>query len=283
MNYNVNEDLKLIREMLSLSQQDLGELVGINKKTVTRIENEETYPIADNIEKIYSFAYNQGIKINHIKEMLFIEENPGSKIIFHGSKDEIHGKISLSYSRKNNDFGQGFYCGESSEQTLSFVARFPESSMYIIKFDNSELKIVNFNVDTEWMLVIAYYRGRLEMFNDNDVIKNIINKVNNADVIYAPIADNRMFMIIDRFIDGLITDEQCKHCLAATNLGKQYVFLNEKAISKLSILEKCYISKPEREFYIEQKKNELQEADNKVRYAMIKYKNVGKYIEEILV
>mgnify|MGYP006873011610 FL=1 len=71
--------------------------------------------------------------------------------------------------------------------------------------------------------------------------------------------------------------------ISATNLGKQYVFLTEKAVSNLSILEKCYVSKPERVYYIDQKKIELQDADNKVRYAMIKYKNEGKYIEEILV
>ena len=33
------------------------------------------------------------------------------------------------------------------------------------------------------------------------------------------------FEIIDRFIDGEITDVQCQHCLSATNLGKQYVII----------------------------------------------------------
>ncbi|MBQ7995677.1 MAG: DUF3990 domain-containing protein [Bacilli bacterium] len=235
------------------------------------------------MEKIYSFSYNKGIKLNFIKEMLYKEEKPHSSIIFHGSKDEIIGPISVSHGRKTNDFGQGFYCGESAEQTTSFIARFEKSSMYMIEFKENDLKKITFNVDRDWMLAIAYFRGRLEKYKDSDVIKKIIKRVSNADVIYAPIADNRMFRIIDRFIDGEITDEQCKHCLAATNLGKQYVFLTEKAVSQLKVLEKCYISKPEREFYIEQKKNELQDADNKVRYAMIKYKNDGKYLEEILV
>jgi hypothetical protein len=77
-------------------------------------------------------------------------------------------------------------------------------------------------------------------------------------------------------------DEQCKHCLAATNLGKQYVFLTEEATSKIDILERCYISKAEREFYSKQKEEDVNDSDNKVKYALIKYKRDGKYIEEIL-
>ena len=38
------------------------------------------------------------------------------------------------------------------------------------------------------------------------------------------------FEIIDRFIDGEITDVQCQHCLSATNLGKQYVFIGIKNV-----------------------------------------------------
>lgn len=282
MNYKINEDLALIREMLLLSQEEIGDLIGVDVKTISRIENGESYPTKATLEKIYSFAYKKGIKINHIKEMLYKEEKPNSKILFHGSKNEIVGEISPFFGRKTNDFGQGFYCGESSEQTISFIARFVDSSMYIIELKNSELKQVNFHVNQNWMLAIAYFRGRLEKFKDSKIIRKIISEIESADLIYAPIADNRMFRIIDRFIDGEITDEQCKHCLAATNLGNQYVFLTEKAINQLNILERCYISKPERDFYINQKEIEMQDADNKVRYAMIKYKNEGKYIEEIL-
>ena len=132
------------------------------------------------------------------------------------------------------------------------------------------------------MLAIAYYRGTIENYKDNPIIKTIIKKVENADYIYAPIVDNRMFKIIEQFIDGYITDEQCKHCLTATNLGKQYVFLTDKATAKLEILERCYLSSSERKHYQEVKQADVNDGDNKVKMALIKYKNQGKYIEEIL-
>nr|MCR5231680.1 helix-turn-helix transcriptional regulator [Acholeplasmatales bacterium] len=44
MKYKINEDLKLIREMLELSQEEMSLSIDIDKKTITRIENDENYP-----------------------------------------------------------------------------------------------------------------------------------------------------------------------------------------------------------------------------------------------
>ena len=282
MNYRINEDLKLIREMLDMSQEEIANSISVQKRTIIRIENGENYPSDNTIEKIYDLAYKKGIKLNNIKEMLYKEENPNNKIIFHGARTTIEGTISPFCGRENNDFGRGFYCGEASEQASSFVSRFPSSCIYMIRFNDKDLKKVNFDVNQEWMLAIAYYRGTLDAYREHPLIKKIIDKVNKADYIYAPIADNRMYRIIEQFIDGLITDEQCKHCLAATNLGKQFVFLTEKATSNLEIIERCYLSNAEREYYQNIKQSDINDGDNKVKLAMIKYKNQGKYIEEIL-
>ncbi|MCR5456640.1 MAG: DUF3990 domain-containing protein [Clostridiales bacterium] len=282
MKYNIKEDLRLIREMLNISQTDLADNVGIQQRTIVRIENNDNYPSNETLEKIYNYAYKKGIKLNDIKEMLYKEENPDSKIIFHGAREEIQGDISPFYGRKTNDFGSGFYCGETNEQASSFISRYPNSSVYMIKFDDSDLKKATFDVNQEWMLAIAYHRGTLDDYKDHKLIKSIVRKIENVDYVYAPIADNRMYRIIEQFIDGYITDEQCKHCLAATNLGKQYVFLTEKATSKLDILERCYLSHAERSHYQEIKEADINDGDNKVKLAMIKYKNQGKYIGEIL-
>ena len=282
MMYNVKEDVKLIREMLGISQAELANSIGVQTRTILRIENDDNYPSNETIEKIYNYAYKKGIKLNDIKEMLYKEENPSFKIIFHGAREEINGDLSPFYGRKTNDFGTGFYCGETNEQASSFISRYPNSSIYMIKFNDTNLKKVSFDVNQEWMLAIAYYRGTLENYKDHPLIKKIIEKVESSDYVHAPIADNRMYRIIEQFIDGYITDEQCKHCLAATNLGKQYVFLTEKAASKLAILAKCYLSSSERIHYQEIRQADINNGDNKVKLAMIKYKNQGKYIEEIL-
>ena len=282
MDYRINEDLKLIREMLNLSQEDIADRIHVQKRTIVRIENGDNYPSEDTMGKIYDFAYRKGIRLNAIKEMLYKEESPNRKILFHGARSEIEGDISPFHGRENNDFGKGFYCGESSVQASSFVSRFASSSIYVIGFDDTGLKKANFDVNQEWMLAIAYYRGTLDAHKDHPLIRDIVAKVERADYVHAPIADNRMYRIIGQFIDGLITDEQCKHCLAATNLGKQLVFLTEKATSRLEIIERCYLSAAERDALQRIRLLDVNDGDNKVKLALVKYRNQGKYIEEIL-
>ena len=104
----------------------------------------------------------------------------------------------------------------------------------------------------------------------------------DCDYVIAPIADNRMFQIINSFIIGEITDEQCKHCLAATNLGYQYVFVSNRALQKMKMIERCYICSDEKEYYKNIRSTETKLGDDKVKLARIEYRGKGKYIDEIL-
>lgn len=283
MNYNIADDLITIRKILNISQNDLAKELGISKMTIIRIENNVNYPSETILAKIYDFAYNKNIKLNHLKELFYKEELlENDVLLFHGTKTDIIGNISPFVGRERLDFGKGFYCGESSYQTISFISKYEGSSIYILKASLNDLTFTKFNVDTEWMLAIAYYRQMLNDKENHPLIDKIKKKVSMSDYIIAPIADNRMFQIIDRFIEGEITDEQCKHCLAATDLGYQYVFLTEKATSKIKILERCYISKLERDTFEAKRETDMYDSNTKVKMAMIKYKTKGKYIEEIL-
>lgn len=92
-----------------------------------------------------------------------------------------------------------------------------------------------------------------------------------------------MFQIINSFIEGELTDEQCKHCLAATNLGMQYIFVSEKVVSQAKLIERCYISQNEREYYKNIRLEESKLGANKVKLARKQYRGKGRYIDEILV
>ena len=133
------------------------------------------------------------------------------------------------------------------------------------------------------MMTIAYYRGALDEYKNHPVIKKNIEQSRACDYIIAPIADNRMFQIINSFIEGELTDEQCKHCLAATNLGMQYIFVSEKAVSQAKLIERCYISQNERKYYKNIRLEESKLGANKVKLARKQYRGKGRYIDEILV
>ena len=283
MNYKFSEDLKAIREILGITQGELAEKLGVQQVTISRNENGKTKPSEKLLEQVYSFAFDNNIKLGRLKEMLWLENiRSGHKLLFHGAKRAIEGEISPSKSRMNNDFGQGFYTGESYEQAVSFVSGFEKSSVYYLDFDDSNLKWKEYEVNQEWMMTIAYYRGALETYENHPVIKKLIKNKEKYDFIIAPIADNRMFQIINSFISGEITDEQCKHCLAATNLGKQYVFASEKSVKKIKILERSYISSNEREYLKTRRSEESKLGEDKVKLARIQYRGKGLYIDEIL-
>ena len=282
MDYKVGSDLSLTRFLLNISQEELAREISIERITLLRIENNETNPSLKTLDQIYSYIYEKGININQIKADFFDEEMITGTLLLHGSKSEIQGDISPFGGRKSSDFGQAFYAGESVEQTTSFVTNFENSCLYILEFNEKGLKRYDFDVNQEWMLAVAYFRGTLEKYKNHPKIQNIVNKVKSADYVVAPIADNRMFRIIDQFIEGLITDEQCQHCLASTHLGKQYAFLTTKATSQIKILDRCFISSKERKEKQKIKEHDGELSENKVKEAMRRFRNKGKYIEDIL-
>ena len=283
MNYNFPDDMKSIREILGLSQSEFEEHIGVEQVTVSRNELGKTEPSAGLLEAVYAYAFAKNVKINRLKEMLWRDDLLQSeKLLFHGAKSEITGNIDIHRGRQNNDFGQGFYTGESYEQAISFVSGFEHSSVYYIRFDDSNLKCKRYKVDQEWMMTIAYYRGVLDEYKDHPVIQKLIEASKDCDYIIAPIADNRMFQIINSFIAGELTDEQCKHCLAATNLGMQYIFISERAVSQAKLIERCYISDNEKEYYKRVRFEESVLGDNKVKLARKQYRGQGRYIDEIL-
>lgn len=284
MEYNFSKDLKSIREILGVSQSEFADQIGVEQVTISRNELRKTNPSAKILENVYTFAFAKNIKINKLKEMFWRDDlKKHEKLLFHGAKSKIDGEIDIHRGRHNNDFGQGFYAGESYEQAISFVSGFENSSVYYICFNDDDLTYKRYEVNQEWMMTIAYYRGALDEYKNHPVVKKIIEQSRACDYIIAPIADNRMFQIINSFIEGELTDEQCKHCLAATNLGMQYIFVSEKAVSQAKLIERCYISHNEREYYKNIRLEESKLGANKVKLARKQYRGKGQYIDEILV
>lgn len=283
MDFRVYEDIEVILTLLEMTIQEFANEVGVSYSTVCRWkEPRETVSLA-NLEKIYEYAFKKRIRLNKIKEQLFREECLENHVLlFHGAKTDISGDISVEKSRKNNDFGRGFYCGESLEQSAMFVSNFPHASLYMLDFDKTGMRELRLGVEQDWMLMIAFFRGKLTAYENHPMIRRILNRLNGIDYVVAPIADNRMFQIIDSFIEGEITDVQCQHCLSATNLGNQYVFLTQRAADRIQVLRKCYLASVEKEAYISLRSEDTGVSNDKVKIARRQYRGQGKYIEDIL-
>lgn len=281
--FEVTDDIEIIKELLGINTTELSIQIGVDPSTIYRWKKDEESISCANLEAVYNFAFDRGIRLNKIKEQLFREEcKKDNVILFHGAKTYIDGDLSIEKSKDTNDFGKGFYSGESLEQSAMFVSNYPNSSLYIAEFDKTNLKGVQLGVNRDWMLMIAYFRNRLNEYSEHPIIKELLSLLEDVDYIVAPIADNRMFEIIDSFIDGEITDIQCQHCLSATNLGNQYVFVTQKALSQVKILRHCYLCEAEKQSYISVRYEDSKVSNDKVKIARKQYRGQGKYIEEIL-
>lgn len=284
MGFRVYEDIEVILTLLDMTIQEFANELGVSYSTVSRWKERGETVSPANLEKIYEYAFKKRIRLNKIKEQLFREEClEDHALLFHGAKTDISGRISVERSRKNNDFGQGFYCGESLEQSAMFVSNYPRASLYMLDFDKTGMQELRLGVEQDWMLMIAFFRGKLTAYENHPIIQRILNRLNGIDYVVAPIADNRMFQIIDSFIEGEITDVQCRHCLSATNLGNQYVFLTQRAADRIQILRKCYLASVEKEAYISIRSEDAEVSNDKVKIARKQYRGQGKYIEDILV
>lgn len=284
MEFRVYEDIEVILTLLDMTIQEFANELGVSYSTVSRWKERGETVSPANLEKIYEYAFKKRIRLNKIKEQLFREEClEDHALLFHGAKTDISGHISVEKSRRNNDFGQGFYCGESLEQSAMFVSNYPHASLYMLDFDKTGMQELRLGVEQDWMLMIAFFRGKLTAYENHPIIQRILNRLNGIDYVVAPIADNRMFQIIDSFIEGEITDVQCRHCLSATNLGNQYVFLTQRAADRIQILRKCYLASVEKEAYISIRSEDTEVSNDKVKIARKQYRGQGKYIEDILV
>jgi hypothetical protein len=215
-----------------------------------------------------------------------LEGNPshvgsGRVMLFHGSKSGIIGDIK-PISRVYCDFGKGFYMGTERIQTLTLICNYPNSKLYTVKVDVAGLKILDIVVGIDWALLIAYNRGKLEHIRNSSIYQRYAGLSADCDLIIGNIANDRMFMVLDRFFSGEITDAALINSLSALKLGRQYVAITEKACQQIQIIEVTSITEAER---IELRttseglrKEGILQADEICK----KYRRDGRFFDEIL-
>lgn len=257
-----------------------------------QIKNKEIEPTKSQLESIYNFAYGKGLYLNEITWQECLDEfrKDRIKVCSHGSRTYIKGEIRLDLntpdnpdrSGDTNDFANGFYLGQNLSQACMFVGEEPNSSLYILTFDPKGLKCAYFDVDENWMLAVGLFRNRLTEYENHPKLTYIKDKVDGCDFVFAPIADNKIFEVIDAFTSGEITDLQCLYALSATHLGYQYVLKSQRALDKLQIKKHLYYCGLEKSMYNKEADIESNTSMNKALIAKRRYKDQGQYISEIL-
>lgn len=200
--------------------------------------------------------------------------------LFHGSKNGLKGKIQ-PISRELCDFGKGFYMGTSREQPETLICNYSDSVLYKLELDDSDLKVVNLPLGLDWALFVAYNRGRITG-EAKSIISDMLSLIKDADIIKGYIANDRMYVVLDRFFDGEITDKALVESLSALKLGIQYVAVTQKACDAIKIIEEKKFTQKERDSLIIKSEENRQLGISLANEICRKFRREGKYFDEIL-
>jgi len=157
-------------------------------------------------------------------------------ILYHGSNVGID-SIDLSKSMRGKDFGQGFYLSadkKQAEEMAVFKAMQFDGTPVVTTFEFNEQMLVSASLKTkyfdgyslEWAEFVFANRN-----NQSDV------PIHDYDVVYGPIADDKVGVQIRNLIEKNITIEVFLERLKyIKGITFQYYFGTQQAISLLKRL-----------------------------------------------
>lgn len=283
----MKELIKCIRLNLNMNQMEFAELLNVTFATVNRWENGRAIPNKLAQTKLYELCKEHSVPVyDMVIEKIrsasqSIEMYDGKVVLYHGSKSGIEGDIAPK-SRKQCDFGKGFYMGTEPGQALTLICDYDKSRFYIVSIDIKELEMLDVPADLNWAMLVAYHRGRMEKIKGTSLYHKYRDMTKNKDVIVGSIADDRMFYVIDNFFIGNITDTALVSSLSALELGKQYVTITQKGCNAVKIEREVELSHLERLFI-----KEIAES-NRIKGVSIaneickKYRREGVFFDEML-
>lgn len=163
-------------------------------------------------------------------------------ILYHGSENIIKTPY-LGGGKKNNDYGQGFYCTRQIELAREWACT-EEPSTYVNQYelDMSNLKVLDLSMHKfstlHWLAMLLKYR-RIRVTNPimrrgmEWLLANFLIDITEYDVIVGYRADDSYFSFARAFVNNQITLSQLSYAMELGELGIQYVLKSDKAFSAL--------------------------------------------------
>jgi hypothetical protein len=152
--------------------------------------------------------------------------------LYHGSNTIVE-TPDLTHTFKTLDFGEGFYTTTNKRQAVNFTLRVIERHggkriLNLYNFDKNEayaeLKIRIFEkADKTWLDFVAQNRQGTY-------------KGKKYDIIYGPVADDRVYQTLVLYSDGIFTTDDALKRLATFKLYNQFVFTSEKSLQYLHFI-----------------------------------------------
>ena len=172
--------------------------------------------------------------------------------IFHGS-DHIIERPALGVGRKNNDYGQGFYCTEQLEMAKEWACKNgTDGFVNAYELDLDGLKVLHLGADgntiLNWIAVLLEHRtfnldGEVAASARDYLIAHFGIDISRYDVVIGYRADDSYFAFAEAFVSNALSLRSLGRAMHLGKLGEQVVLVSEKAFSRLQFLEAVPIPK----------------------------------------
>lgn len=165
-------------------------------------------------------------------------------ILYHGSQKIIK-EPAFGAGKKENDYGQGFYCTESLELAKEWACPILEDG-FVNKytFNVEGLNVLRLNSEKyhilNWLAILLHNR-RIDLSRNKQVgirgrdyiIENFMPEIKGYDVVIGYRADDRYFAFSRDFVQNVISVRQLANAMKLGKLGEQVVLISKKAFENI--------------------------------------------------
>ena len=270
-----------------MSQTEFAKQLNVTFQTVNRWENGRALPNKLAQSKMFDLCREKQLPVYDMILKKITDKSKAMKLdsnrvlLYHASKSGIEGTIEPK-SRKQCDFGKGFYMGTDPGQTLTLICDYEKSKFYIVSVSTENLALIEVPADIDWAMLVAYHRGKMEKIDGTPFYNKYRDMTQDKDLIIGNIANDRMFFVIDNFFVGNVTDMALVNSLSALQLGKQYVVISQKGCDAVRIEAEVELSYLERLFIKEIAEENRARGISLANDICKNYRREGMYFDEIL-
>ena len=143
--------------------------------------------------------------------------------LYHSSNSVVENP-DIQHSRNYLDFGRGFYLTSLYEQAVRYAQRFKRrgqpswlNTYELLEYSEQQWNVKQFDTyDREWLDVVAQCREGKD--------------VGDYDLVIGGIANDRVFMTLDRYFTGEISQEEALGLLRFEKPNIQYCIRSERML-----------------------------------------------------
>ena len=274
--------IKAIRSSADMSQERFASALGTTPLSINRWENGKARPNKMAQTQIYNFCKERDIDAAALIQNIKADGNNDNRLIlYHGSAKGIIGDIA-PISRKECDFGRGFYMSENTVDALTLVCNEERPKLYTLELDMSGLRVLTVDKGIDWALLIAYYRKEIEDAKGGGVYEKYAQMAEGYDLIVGYAANESIYTQLSRFFNKTLTDSALINCLNALKPARQFAAVSEKACRQIKIIKEEELTQLEllllTDIGVRRRKAGIALAEE----IELKYRREGRFLDEIL-